>query len=115
MLSKFLIVKLSHFELLNFVYLCVARTVGNKQRSKLRESGLGRVRCQFQPLATKCAQVKSIKLGPVQLGTPFLFRETRKPVMLSTRRQSSAVICAAALVSLVHFISLSLRPFFVVW
>ncbi|PON86350.1 hypothetical protein TorRG33x02_179160 [Trema orientale] len=65
--------------------------VGCKQQSK---SG---VCYQFLPLATECTPVKSIKLGPVKLGTPILSREIIKVVMLSTRRQSRAFICAAAL------------------
>ncbi|XP_062078976.1 protein YELLOW LEAF 1, choloroplastic-like [Humulus lupulus] len=70
--------------------------VGFKRRSKLVESDLGRVCYRFQPLATKCLQVKSDKLGPVQPGTKLMFTKTSKSAMLSTRRQSSSVICAAA-------------------
>ncbi|KAF4362351.1 hypothetical protein CsatB_013292 [Cannabis sativa] len=63
--------------------------VGCGGRSKLMESGLGRACFRFQPLPTKCLQAKSLQLGPAQPGTS-------KSAKLSTRRQSSSVICSAA-------------------
>ncbi|PON51405.1 hypothetical protein PanWU01x14_216490 [Parasponia andersonii] len=76
--------------------LLPARRVGCKRQSRLMKSGLGRVCYQFQPLPTKCAPVKSLKLGPVRFGTHSVLMETRKSAMFSTRRHSSAFICAAA-------------------
>lgn len=93
-------------ELLTVLYLITASIVGSKQRGK---ADLGSICYQFHPLVGRSGQGQSVKLGPVQnvklepieRGICFPFAGTRKPVTHSTLRQSSAFICAAALVSFV--------------
>lgn len=86
----------------NSPQLVPAGRVGCKQQGK---SSVGRVRYRFNKFVAKKGQVQSVKLGPVknvklepvEYSMQFPFVETRKPVMHSTQRQSSAFTCAAAL------------------
>lgn len=66
-------------------------------------SDLGNVCSQFQPLYRRALLVKIANFGTVDLAAQVPQIGKRKPVVNSTRRQSSSFICAAALVSASYY------------